>query len=860
MSSLGVPTSATPSTPPPSFPDAYMRRGRARAGTLPSRWNASLFPVNERLSTLLTPTDNALYPYDAEEAQASSLAKTLDYLGLGEHDEPQRRERASTDTGLAPIGALPRTRQRAVSPGPTAVQDSVDQPPGIVFDTVGASPGAAPSYLPGYVRLRADTIATLAEGRLSRDTAALHADSRRLRSQSAQQGPAAPRPMGTERNVYVARLSGQVSTRILLRLFEPYGAIEDIQLFPHEGAALIQYDDVGAAAAAADAGAAYIGPYLVELLAEQTVLPLFSLGAPAEESATATTPPRASLNTRALLVSALPPGTSPAVLAQLFGVHGALESVVIHGGLAQVVFERVDDAAAALLALDASLALGGPLPLRVQPAESSSPSVAFGTIPTVVPAASAPAPSPGLMLAPPSHAMDAAPTSLAMPVEPPVLHSNTTPQRMPRHGGTASIVPSSDKGGVPLPPDHVPILTPDTERVLLGALHFRDGADPAVPHLVAPGARTYYTQIPVADPRAARRFDHGRLRELRKTMENGQLSRAQVDTSALEQLDVIVELSRNYIGNTVVQRYFEQASESVKTRMLERLAPHLASIGTHKNGTWAAQKIIDCVRTDEQRALIATHLQPYVPALLLDQFGNYVVQCVLPFGFPRCEFIVDAMVDRCWEIAQGRFGARSMRTCLESSAMPRVHVKRIALAIALHCVPLATSANGALLLTWLFDMSGLQGVPGLLAPRFVPHLARLCTHKLASGFVLRLVSQTENADAAGLILNAVFDLHNDASVLEEILVDPVHGAQFVSRALLSPALEADARTRNVNAVAILLAKYELSHVPAYRRLAEQVGIAPLDPPPVVPSMKHDTPVSFAPESYEAWPASELRPI
>ena len=199
------------------------------------------------------------------------------------------------------------------------------------------------------------------------------------------------------------------------------------------------------------------------------MLPLFSLGAPAEESATATTPPRASLNTRALLVSALPPGTSPAVLAQLFGVHGALESVVIHGGLAQVVFERVDDAAAALLALDASLALGGPLPLRVQPAESSSPSVAFGTIPTVVPAASAPAPSPGLMLAPPSHAMDAAPTSLAMPVEPPVLHSNTTPQRMPRHGGTASIVPSSDKGGVPLPPDHVPILTPDTERVLLGA-------------------------------------------------------------------------------------------------------------------------------------------------------------------------------------------------------------------------------------------------------------------------------------------------------------------------------------------------------------------------------------------------------
>lgn len=27
--------------------------------------------------------------------------------------------------------------------------------------------------------------------------------------------------------------------------------------------------------------------------------------------------------------------------------------------------------------------------------------------------------------------------------------------------------------------------------------------------------------------------------------------------------------------------------------MLERIAPFLASIGVHKNGTWAAQKIID---------------------------------------------------------------------------------------------------------------------------------------------------------------------------------------------------------------------------------------------------------------------------
>lgn len=62
--------------------------------------------------------------------------------------------------------------------------------------------------------------------------------------------------------------------------------------------------------------------------------------------------------------------------------------------------------------------------------------------------------------------------------------------------------------------------------------------------------------------------------------------------------------------------------------MLERIAPHLAMIGIHKNGTWAAQKIIECVQSPDEVALITQNLRPYVPPLLLDQFGNYVVQSV----------------------------------------------------------------------------------------------------------------------------------------------------------------------------------------------------------------------------------------
>lgn len=56
----------------------------------------------------------------------------------------------------------------------------------------------------------------------------------------------------------------------------------------------------------------------------------------------------------------------------------------------------------------------------------------------------------------------------------------------------------------------------------------------------------------------------------------------------------------DYLGNTVVQRLFEYCSDATKTRMLSEIAPYLGTVGIHKNGTWAAQKIVDTASTPQQ--------------------------------------------------------------------------------------------------------------------------------------------------------------------------------------------------------------------------------------------------------------------
>lgn len=108
----------------------------------------------------------------------------------------------------------------------------------------------------------------------------------------------------------------------------------------------------------------------------------------------------------------------------------------------------------------------------------------------------------------------------------------------------------------------------------------------------------------------------------------------------------------------------------MKTKMLISVAPHLAAMGVHKNGTWAAQKIIDSLKLPNQIQIAFTHIQPFIPPLLLDQFGNYVVQCCLRLNGDS-QFIMNAMVEKFVNIAQGRFGARAMRGILEGTLITR---------------------------------------------------------------------------------------------------------------------------------------------------------------------------------------------
>jgi protein JSN1 len=327
----------------------------------------------------------------------------------------------------------------------------------------------------------------------------------------------------------------------------------------------------------------------------------------------------------------------------------------------------------------------------------------------------------------------------------------------------------------------------------------------------------------VEEPSHTRIHDAPKLREIRKRIDNGSCSKEDIENIATAMIPEIAELASDYLGNTVVQKLFEFCEEPTKEAMLREIAPHLAKIGVHKNGTWAAQKIIDVSKSETMQRMVVDAVQPYAMALFLDQFGNYVMQGCLKYQQFNA-FIFEVMLGRLWDLAQGRFGARAMRACLESHYATKDQQRMVAAAIALHSVQLATNANGALLLTWFLDTCTFPRRRTVLAPRLVPHIVHLCTHKVAYLTVLKIINQRNEPEARDTILQALFFSPND-QVLESILADQNCGATLIFKVLTTPFFDEQIRAEVVQNVRNVLLRLKAQPQQGYKRLMDEVGLS-----------------------------------
>ena len=507
--------------------------------------------------------------------------------------------------------------------------------------------------------------------------------------------------------------------------------------------------------------------------------------------------------TRALWLGNIPTSTTVTSLQAIFGVHGKIESsrVLMHKNCGFVNFESIESAIKAKSTLNGKEIFPGAGPVRIGYAKAPSASVGgtpgnnfhsrspdpYSNAQTDNEASQATDEINGVR---PVNGVHAQSTAAALEV-PDLPESKSEMLQMSHEFGATA----EDRYSI--------------EDSIERAIDFQDFKD-EIP--------------PISEPSHARVHDAPRLREIRKRIDNNAMTQGDIEETAMAMLPEIAELASDYLGNTVVQKLFEFCSEGMKEQMLIQIAPHLAEVGVHKNGTWAAQKIIDVAKVPSQIQIITHALRPYTVALFLDQYGNYVLQGCLRFGYPYNDFIFETMLSCMWEIAQGRFGARAMRACLESHHATNSQKRMLAAAIALHSVQLATNTNGALLLTWFLDTCTFSHRRAALAPRLVPHLVHLCTHKVAYLTVLKVINQRNEPEARDTVLQALF-FSEDDKTLEDILSDQASGATLIFKVLTTPCFDESQRNDVLQKVRNVLSRLKVSASQGYKRLMDEVGLS-----------------------------------
>ncbi|KAJ3216851.1 hypothetical protein HDU67_008853 [Dinochytrium kinnereticum] len=582
--------------------------------------------------------------------------------------------------------------------------------------------------------------------------------------------------MAPSRSLWIGNIDPNLSPADLLATFSPFGPIESLRILPERECAFVNYVRTEDAILARESlqgsrlsGAPSVSGNGASLGSALGGNGTIKIGFGKVEAIGDT---QGMQPTKSLWIGNIPPTTDPAELEVIFSAFGPIESarVLTHKNCGFVNFDKLEDAMEARKSMNGR-EIGG----------------------SVVKIGYAKVPGKGGAGADGLSVQFGAPSSLPVPPGATAQGISTS------NGGISAIDVLGESGNGDSSDSNFQTSSDDDEYAM--------------------------ALSPLPEPLAIRKIDQSRLREMRKRLE-GHVPPKEVEAMFNEVLPETVDLCTDYIGNVVIQKIMEKSPENHRLALIEQVAPHMAVIGVHKNGTWVVQKMIDLAKTPAQMNVIVNSLKRYAPPLLLDQFGNYVVQCCLRLGPQKNQFIFDAMHTKCLDVGFGRFGARAIRACLESQFTTKRQQKHVAMAIVQNAAQLVTNPNGAILITWLLDTSSLPGRYRVIAPKLAPFVAAFCNHKLASSTILKLVNQRIELDAREIIVKEIF--FKDEGTLREILSDLAHGVSTIQKILATACVTPEERVRLADRVRMMFSRIpEVQENPVgFKRLLDELAAIP----------------------------------
>ena len=245
-----------------------------------------------------------------------------------------------------------------------------------------------------------------------------------------------------------------------------------------------------------------------------------------------------------------------------------------------------------------------------------------------------------------------------------------------------------------------------------------------------------------------------------------------------EILENIVHLMKDPFGNYLIQKLLDKCSEEQRTEVVKAVAEkgELVTIALSTHGTRAVQKLIETLNTKEQRTLAITALKPGVVHLIKDLNGNHVVQrCLQRLGPEDSQFIYDAAIGCCVEIASHRHGCCVLQRCIDFATHDQR--KSMIMEISSNALILSQDAFGNYVVQYVLDL-GQTDASQRIMTNLAGHYSELAVQKFSSNVVEKCLKLGGLDDARERIIREL--MHSPS--LPRLLQDP-YGNYVIQSAL-----------------------------------------------------------------------------
>eukprot|EP00668_Euglena_longa_P004364 GGOE01005116.1.p1 GENE.GGOE01005116.1~~GGOE01005116.1.p1 ORF type:complete len:775 (+),score=107.91 GGOE01005116.1:39-2327(+) len=197
-----------------------------------------------------------------------------------------------------------------------------------------------------------------------------------------------------------------------------------------------------------------------------------------------------------------------------------------------------------------------------------------------------------------------------------------------------------------------------------------------------------------------------------------------------EVYDHCIELMTDPFGNYLMQKLVEFCNDEQRTFIAQKVAPQLVNISLNMHGTRAVQTLIEHLSNPVQVDIIIDAFHTSVVPLIKDLNGNHVIQrCLQKFSAQDKQFIYDAAIPRCMDVATHRHGCCVIQRCIDhASEEQRAYLTD---EIARNAFSLVTDPFGNYVVQYVLDLNIDQMIRKICSS-FVGSFASLCMNKFSS--------------------------------------------------------------------------------------------------------------------------------